>query len=102
MQEVRIVLAQIGPLLLTVLGAISWTGAPGNRRIAIALWAAALVSAGVVAVIEIKSYQHEVRERQRVEVMRAWLTPLIDQALSRGERLENNVRDDQGRQDEEA
>ncbi len=94
MQELRVVLAQIGPLLLALLGAISWTGAPENRRIAIALWAAALMSAGVVAVIEVKSYRHGVHERQRAEAMRAKLTPLIDQALSRGEALEYKVRDD--------
>jgi hypothetical protein len=102
MQEVKIVLAQLGPLLLTVLGAISWTGAPGSRRVAIVLWAAALMSAGAVAAIEIKSYRHEVGERQRAVATRARLTPLIDQALSRGELLEYSVRDDKDREDEDA
>ena len=100
MQEVRIILGQIAPLLLTILGAISWTGE--YRRVAFGLWALALASAAVVVVIEIKSYRHEVHERQRAEAMRARLTPLIDQALSRGETLEYNVRDDKDTQDEEA
>lgn len=54
------------------------------------------------AVIEIKNYHHEVHERQRVEAMRARLTPLIDQALNRGEALEYNVRDDKDTRDLEA
>src|SRR2546428_12824547 len=89
MQEIRIVLAQIGPLLLTILGAISWTGASGSRRLAVALWAAALVSAGVVAGVEIKKYYHEGDGTPRGGERGARATPLFDPALEPGGALED-------------
>lgn len=92
MEEIRIVFGQLGAVLLTVVGAVSWTGE--KRGWAIALWIAAIVVATSVATIEVRQYWQRSAEEKRAFDARARLTPLIDDALRRGEALEYAVRDD--------
>lgn len=94
MHVVKIILSQLAPILLAIIGAMSWTGSSTSRLLALVFWAGAVVIALVIATADVSEFRQKEAQRHRHEIVRERLTKFVHEALGAGRSIEYRVRDD--------